>query len=97
MNIFEYDGKEFDKKLNEIFENIDKEQLKKELIECGLEIKQEIYKIEKDNDTKDYQDEYYTIEIQKIEIENQQIINEINLNKKGKEERKWKEELVLAA
>ena len=29
MNIFEYDGEEFDKKLDEIFANIDKEELKK--------------------------------------------------------------------
>ena len=40
MNIFDYKGKEFDKKLDEIFNNIDKEKLKQELIECGLEIKE---------------------------------------------------------
>ncbi len=38
MNIFEYEGKEFDKKLDEIFNNISKEELKNELIECGLVI-----------------------------------------------------------
>lgn len=42
MNIFEYEGKEFDKKLDEIFKNINKENLKRELIECGLEIKRTI-------------------------------------------------------
>lgn len=41
MNIFKYDGKEFDGKLNEIFDNIDKEKLKQELIECSLVIKEE--------------------------------------------------------
>ena len=39
MNIFEYEGKEFNKKLDEIFKKLDKEKLKKDLIECGLEIK----------------------------------------------------------
>lgn len=39
MNIFEYNGEEFDKKLDEIFKNINREQLKKDLIECGLEIR----------------------------------------------------------
>jgi len=39
MNIFKYVGKEFDKKLDEIFANIDKDELKKELIECGLKIR----------------------------------------------------------
>ena len=29
MNIFEYNDKEYDKKLEEIFSNIDREQLKK--------------------------------------------------------------------
>ena len=36
MNIFEYDGEEFDKKLDEVFNNMDKNTLKKELIKCGL-------------------------------------------------------------
>ena len=36
MNIFEYDGEEFDKKLDEIFNNMDKNTLKKELMKCGL-------------------------------------------------------------
>lgn len=40
MNIFEYDGEEFDEKLNELFKNIDKETLKQELIECGLILKE---------------------------------------------------------
>ena len=39
MNIFKYEGKEFDRKLDEIFKKINKDQLKRELIECGLEIK----------------------------------------------------------
>ena len=42
MNIFEYDGEEFDKKLEEIFKDINKDELKKELIECGLEIQEEV-------------------------------------------------------
>ncbi len=97
MNIFEYDGEEFDKKLDDIFESITKEQLKKELIECGLEIKQETYSIEKENILKEYEDSYHIIESQKIEIENQSIVNKINLIEKGKEEREWMEDLVLAA
>lgn len=36
MNVFEYDGEEFDKKLDEVFNNMDKNTLKKELIKCGL-------------------------------------------------------------
>lgn len=36
MNIFEYDGEEFDKKLDEVFNNMDKNTLKKELMKCGL-------------------------------------------------------------
>lgn len=39
MNIFDYNGKEFDKKLDNIFNNIDKDNLMKELIDCGLEVK----------------------------------------------------------
>ena len=39
MNIFEYDGEEFDRKLDEIFNKMDSNKLKKELIECGLVIK----------------------------------------------------------
>ena len=36
MNIFEYEGEEFDKKIDEIFDKIDSSTLKKDLIECGL-------------------------------------------------------------
>ena len=36
MNIFEYDGEKFDRKLDEIFNKMDSNKLKKELIECGL-------------------------------------------------------------
>lgn len=36
MNVFEYDREEFDKKLDEIFNNMDKNTLKKELMKCGL-------------------------------------------------------------
>ena len=36
MNIFEYDGEEFDRKLDEVFNNMDKNTLKKELMKCGL-------------------------------------------------------------
>lgn len=39
-NIFEYDGEEFNKKLDEIFSNTDKKELKQILIECGLEVKE---------------------------------------------------------
>lgn len=39
-NIFEYDGEEFNKKLDEIFSNTDKKELKQILIECGLETKE---------------------------------------------------------
>ena len=39
-NIFEYDGEEFNKKLDEIFSNTDKKELKQTLIECGLETKE---------------------------------------------------------
>lgn len=42
MNIFNYEGKEFDKKLDEIFKDINKEKLKQELIECGLKVKEKI-------------------------------------------------------
>ena len=97
MNIFEYDGEEFDKKLDEIFKNINKEQLKKELIECGLEIKQEIYNIEKENILEEHHDSYHVVESQKIEIENQLVENEVKLIEKGKEEKEWKENLALAA
>lgn len=38
MDIFELNDEEFDKKLDEIFANIDKEELFRELIECGLEV-----------------------------------------------------------
>ncbi len=38
MDIFKLNDEEFDKKLDEIFENIDKEDLFQELIECGLEV-----------------------------------------------------------
>lgn len=36
MNIFEYNDEEFDRVLNEVFDNIDKNVLKRELMECGL-------------------------------------------------------------
>lgn len=36
MNIFEYDGEEFNKKVDEIFNNTNPKQLKKDLLECGL-------------------------------------------------------------
>ena len=47
MDIFDYDGEEFEKKLDDIFENISTEELIKELIECGLEIKQQKEKVSK--------------------------------------------------
>ena len=36
MNIFEYNDEEFDRVLNEVFDNIDKNVLKRELMDCGL-------------------------------------------------------------
>ena len=38
MDIFKLNDEEFDKKLDEIFENIDTEELFQELIECGLAV-----------------------------------------------------------
>lgn len=38
MDIFDLSIGEFNKKLDEIFENIDTEELFQELIECGLEV-----------------------------------------------------------
>lgn len=38
MDIFKLNDEEFDKKLDEIFESIDKEETFKELIECNLEV-----------------------------------------------------------
>lgn len=38
MDIFDLSIGEFNKKLDEIFANIDKEELFQELIECGLEV-----------------------------------------------------------
>ena len=41
MNIFKYNGKDFDEKINEIFDNISNDDLKEELIECSLKIKED--------------------------------------------------------
>ena len=68
MNIFEYDGEEFDKKLDEIFENINIEELKKELVECGLIIKQEVYNINNEIDLIE-NNIYSTVDSQQISIE----------------------------
>lgn len=38
MNIFDLSKKEFEKTLNELFKNINKQDLLKDLIECGLVI-----------------------------------------------------------
>lgn len=38
MNIFNLDEKEFDKKIDEIFDNIDPNVLLEDLISCGLKI-----------------------------------------------------------
>lgn len=98
MNIFEFDGEEFDKKLDEIFSNMDKEKLKKELIECGLEIMQLTYnvkkKMEKIEDTS-----YCAIESQQLELnEESTTINlESNFMSEEGENEEWMEELVLAA
>lgn len=100
MNIFEYDGEEFDKKLDEIFANINKEKLKKELIECGLEITQLTYNIK--NETNILEDDLCcAIESQQIEL-NGKIetitINDNSIIKDEGENEKWmKEELALAA
>ncbi len=98
MNIFEYDGEEFDKKLDEIFANIDKEELKKELIECGLEIIQSTYNTQ--NEIKKIEDNSYCI-IESQQLELNETLSTINLdsnfiNEEGEKE-KWMEELVLAA
>lgn len=50
MNIFEYNGEEFNQEIDKIFNNISTNQLKKELIECGLVIKQETYYIHKEKE-----------------------------------------------
>lgn len=50
MNIFEYNGEEFNQETDKIFNNISKNQLKKELIECGLVIKQETHLIHKEKE-----------------------------------------------
>ena len=42
MNIFNLDDKEFDKKINEIFDNINPEELLEELVECGLKINDKV-------------------------------------------------------
>ena len=91
MNIFEYDGEEFDKKLDEIFANIDKEELKNEIIQSTYNTQNEIKKIE-DNS-------YCIIESQQLELN--ETLSTINLdsnfiNEEGEKE-KWMEELVLAA
>ena len=98
MNIFEYDGEEFDKKLDEIFANIDKEELKKELIECGLEIIQSTYNTQ--NEIKKIEDNSYCI-IESQQLELNETLSTINLdsnfiNEEGEKE-KWMEELDLAA
>ena len=98
MNIFEYEGEEFDKKLDEIFANIDKEELKRELIDCGLEITQPTYNVQ--NKIENIEDNVYcTIESQQLDIN--ETVSTINLNsdifnEEGEKE-KWMEELVLAA
>lgn len=38
MNIFKYNGKEFEEKIDEIFDKIDSKQLLSELIKNGLEL-----------------------------------------------------------
>lgn len=38
MNIFELNGKEFEKKVDEILNDLDSKKLYEELISCGLEI-----------------------------------------------------------
>lgn len=98
MNIFEYEGEEFDKKLDEIFANVNKEELKRELIECGLEITQATYNTQ--NEIKKIDDNSYcTIESQQLDLgEILQIVNLSNdvINEEGEKE-KWMKELVLAA
>ena len=98
MNIFEFDGEEFDKKLDEIFSNTDKEMLKKELIECGLEIMQLTYNVKKKMG-KIEDSSYFVIESQQLELnEEPTTINlENNFMSEEGENEEWMEELVLAA
>lgn len=99
MNIFELEGEEFDKKLDEIFSNINKEELKKELIECGLEITQVTYNTKSDS-IKIENDLCYSIESQQIEL-NEEIknitINHSVIKNEGENEKWMREDLVLVA
>lgn len=98
MNIFDYEGEEFDKKLEELFQNIDKEQFKKELVECGLEIKTQVYSAEYEEFLEGLNDFENEVESSVIEIEESFIEKSKNIINKGKEEKEWKEEkLALAA
>ena len=97
MNIFEYDGEEFDRKLEELFQNIEKEQLKKELVECGLEIKTQVYCVENEEFFKGLNDFENIVETSKIEIKESLIEKNKKLVNEGEEEKEWKEELALAA
>lgn len=65
MNIFSLDEKEFDKKIDEIFDNIDPETLMKDLVSCGLKVeKKEEYSV---SNTYFIEDECnYSIEVTKI-------------------------------
>lgn len=67
MNIFNLKDDEFERKIDEIFDNIDSKDLLEDLINCGLEIQKiekyntkEIYYIEKQYD--------YSIEVDRISI-----------------------------
>lgn len=97
MNIFEYDGEEFDKRLDELFNSIDKEKLKRELVECGLEIETQVYSA-KHQDFFETLDDFENVEeISKIEIEDSFIEKNKKSINEGKEGKEWKEELALAA
>ena len=97
MNIFEYDGEEFDKRLDELFNSIDKEQLKRELVECGLEIETQVYSAKHQDFFEELNDFENVEEISKIEIEDSFIEKNKKLTNEGKEGKEWKEELASAA
>ena len=89
MNIFKYEGKEFDKKIDEIFKDIKKEELKKELVKCGLVLNKDI--ILKGEYTQkmlyNINYDYNTYDIHKNRTSNNIFINLVtNLSKKNKKE-----------
>ncbi len=93
MNIFEYDGEEFDKKLDEIFDKIDSNELKKELLECGLVINNIVcikYDIEKIEYTKKLLDK-------KIKPDIDEEYNYTSKNTFEEGNKLWKNQKLLVA